>query len=403
MRFSPVRSLLFLSIGVPAILGVSPSQALDWYRWRGPSLNGVSLETGWQTTWPADGPKQLWKASVGTGFSSVSVSNGHLYTVGNDGSKTDTVYCFDAATGAPIWKHPYPAPLDPMFYEGGPSGTPAVDGDRVYSLSRKGDLLCLDVADGHAVWTRNVHEDPGDPIPTWGFSGSPVVEGDLVILDTGSAGTALDKKTGKVVWASNKEASGYASPVPFSAGSDRLVAQNTLEAVKPANGATAWSYPWKTQYDVNAPDPIIFDGKLFVTSGYGHGCALLDISKGKPLLLWQNKSLCSKVSNAVLWKGYLFSSDEGGSLKCLSWETGEVKWSEKSFGSGAIIIADGKIIGLGEKGELIVANASPDGFKPTARAQVLGGKCWTTPVLSNGRVYCRNAAGNLVCLDVSGK
>ncbi|HWF18883.1 MAG TPA: PQQ-binding-like beta-propeller repeat protein, partial [Verrucomicrobiae bacterium] len=154
----------------------------DWYRWRGPNLNGISTETGWQTQWPDEGPKRLWKASVGMGFSSMTVSHGHLYTMGNDGDATDTVYCLDAATGKPVWKHSYPCPLDPHFYEGGTSSTPIVDGDRVYSISRKGNLFCLDAATGKVIWSKNLPEELGCEIPTWGFAGSALVEGDLLIL-----------------------------------------------------------------------------------------------------------------------------------------------------------------------------------------------------------------------------
>jgi outer membrane protein assembly factor BamB len=368
----------------------------------------ISKETGWQAKWPDEGPKQLWKAQVGTGFSSMSVSQGRVYTLGNDGATTDTIYCFDAATGALVWKHAYPCALDPQFYEGGPSDTPTVDGDRVYSISRKGDLFCLDAAKGNVIWSKNVHTDLGNEIPTWGFAGSTLVEGDLLILDVGSAGLGLNKKTGEVVWHSANSAPGYSTPVVFEQGGQRFVAisaADTIEVIKPADGKSVWRFPWKTMYDVNAADPIISGGKMFISSGYDHGCALLDISTGKPKVLWENKNLRNHINTSMLWQGYLYGVDDISSsqyaLKCVAWDTGQVKWSELKFGKGSLVIADGKIIGLSGKGELMVAEASPNGFKPISQAQVLGGKCWTTPVLSNGRIYCRNAKGDLVCLDVS--
>ncbi len=410
MMKKTTQSLGLLFLGILAILPCPAARAEDWFRWRGPDLNGISRETGWLAKWPDEGPKRLWKASVGTGFSSVSVSRGHLYTMGNDGKDTDTVYCFDAVTGAQLWKHPYLCLLDPKFYEGGTSATPTVDGDHVYTLSRKGDLFCFNAADGRVVWSKNVHGDLGNDIPTWGFAGSPLVEGDLLILNVGAAGTALDKNTGKVVWHSDTGASGYATPVPFDSGGERtiaIMASEAIDAVKPSDGALIWSFPWKTLYDVNAADPIISAGKMFISSGYGHGSALLDISGNKPAVLWQNKNFRNHINSSVFWQGYLYGVDDVSNskyeLKCLAWDTGEVKWSEPKFGKGSLIIADGKIIGLGDKGELMVAEASPKEFKPISRAQVLGGKSWTTPVLSNGRIYCRNAKGDLVCLDVSGK
>lgn len=373
-------------------------------------MNGISTETGWQANWPDDGPKQLWKAEVGTGFSSMAVSQGRVYTMGNDGEKTDTVYCFDAATGAGVWKHSYASPLDPHYYEGGPSATPTVDGDRVYTLDRKGDLLCLDAAKGDLIWSKNVHRDWGDEIPDWGFASSPLVEGDLLILNVGSAGMGVNKKTGELAWHSATTVAGYSTPIIFDAGSARvavMLCKQTVEAFNPEDGKSAWSYPWKTEYDVNAATPIYFDGKLFVSSGYEHGSALLHISSGKPVLVWQNKNFRNHIASSVLWQGYLYGVDDISNteyaLKCVSWDTGEVKWTDPKFGKGTLIIAGGKILGLSDKGVLMVAEPSPAGFKPISQAQVLGGKCWTTPVLANGRIYCRNAKGDLICLDVSGK
>ena len=148
----------FVSLGLFGSL--AKPCALDWVRWRGPDLNGISRETGWLTKWPDDGPKRLWKAKVGTGFSSLAVANGNVYTLGNSGrgrgEEKDTIFCFDAATGKVIWSHAYEAKLDPKYYDGGPSGTPTVDGDRVYTLSKHGMLICLDTADGHVVWQKNV-------------------------------------------------------------------------------------------------------------------------------------------------------------------------------------------------------------------------------------------------------
>jgi outer membrane protein assembly factor BamB len=398
-----LKSWLFVVFTVPFL--AASARAADWYRWRGPDLNGVSGETGWLAKWPDDGPKQLWKASIGVGFSCVSVSQGRAYSMGNIEGGFDAVYCFDAVTGKLLWRHSYACDLDPKYFEGGPTATPAVDGNRVYTLSRKGDLLCLDAADGRVVWGKNITQDPGCQGPAWGFSGSVLIEGNLAILNAGSAGVAFDKSTGKLAWSSGRGKPGYCTPVSFDNGGQRAVAiigADTLHVVNPANGKTLWSFPWKTYYDVNAADPVISSNRLFISSGYDHGCALID-DRGAPKIYWQNKNLRIRVSNAVLGNGYLYSADQTGELKCLSWDTGEVKWSYKNFGEGSLIIADGKIICLSERGELMVADATPAGFKPISRVQVLSAKCWTLPVLANGRIYCRNTKGDLLCLDVSGQ
>lgn len=376
--------------------------ALDWYRWRGPDLDGISKETGWQTKWPAEGPKPLWKASVGTGFSSFSVANGRAYTMGN-ADATDTVFCFDAATGREIWKHSYPCPLDAKYYEGGTHGTPTVDGDRVYTLGKRGQLFCLDAAKGTVLWSKNLTEELGVKIPTWGFASSALVVGDLILLDVGSAGTALDKRTGKVVWTNGKDVAGYSTPQPFGAGGAvAILAARELVAVQAKDGKELWRAPWKTDYDINPAQPIFDGGRVFLSSGYNHGCALLKIAGGQASTVWENKNMRNHFNSCILWQGFLYGFDED-QLRCLDFANGAAKWTEKSTGKGALALADGKLIVMGEKGELMVAEASPDGFKPLSRAQALSGKCWTTPVLANGRVYCRNAKGDVVCLDVSGK
>ncbi len=376
--------------------------ALDWYRWRGPDLDGISKETGWRTQWPAEGSKPLWKASVGTGFSSFSVANGRAYTMGN-ADATDTVFCFDAATGREIWKHSYPCPLDAKYYEGGTHGTPTVDGDRVYTLGKRGQLFCLDAAKGTVLWSQNLTEELGVKIPTWGFASSALVVGDLILLDVGGAGTALDKRTGKVVWTNGKDVAGYSTPQPFGAdGAVAILAARELVAVQAKDGKELWRAPWKTDYDINPAQPIFDGNRVFLSSGYNHGGALLKIDGGQASTVWENKNMRNHFNSCILWQGFLYGFDED-QLRCLDFATGTVKWTEKSTGKGALALADGKLIVMGEKGELMVAAASPDGFKPLSRAQVLSGKCWTTPVLANGRIYCRNAAGNVVCLDMSGQ
>ena len=377
--------------------------ALDWPNFRGPDHNGISKETGWTTKWPADGPKQLWKAKVGMGFASFSVSKERVYTTGNS-SDSDSVFCFDANTGKEIWKYSFSAPLDPKYYEGGTSATPTVDGDFVYTFSKRGVIHCLD-AKGAVVWSKNLMQELKAEMPTWGFAGSVLIEGDLAILNVGSMGAAFDKKTGKVVWSSGTDVSGYSTPIPFDTGGERAVMmaiKQDVIALKATDGKELWRFPWKTQYDVNAADPILSGNKVFISSGYNHGGGVFDISAKPPKEIWNNKNMRNHMNSSVLWQGHLYGVDEN-QLRCLNFETGELKWTDKASGKGSLILADGKLIVLSEKGELIVADASPEAFKPVARAQIIGGKCWASPVLANGKIYARNSVGDVVCVDVSGK
>lgn len=394
-----------LSAWVLATGGIQGAE-FDWPNWRGPHHDGRSTETGWRETWPASGVRQLWKASVGTGFSSVAVAKGRVYTLGNR-SDTDTVYCFDAESGREVWKHSYPCPIDAKYYEGGPGSTPSVEGDRVYTLSKRGHLFCFRAGDGKVVWQKNLMEELGVKKPEWGFAGSPLVENNLLLLNLGEAGTAVDKATGNVVWHSGTNAAGYATPVLFQAGGDRCAAifsGKALIAVRVSDGRELWRYPWETKWDINAADPILVGDKIFVST-FDRGCALLKLSAAGPKPIWENKGMANHFNSCVFLNGGFFgvhgNTDQAEKdFRCLDVATGEVKWKFVGLGLGSVMAADKKLIVLSEKGELLVAPATTDAFKPTARAQVLGGKCWTVPVLSNGRIYCRNARGDLVCLDV---
>ena len=256
------RLLALSCLLAPLLSHLVGAAGVDWHRWRGPELDGISREKGWSITWPAEGPKRLWKASVGIGFSSVSVANGRAYTMGNAGDK-DTVFCFDAATGATIWKHTYDCELDPRYYDGGPSTTPTVDGEKVYTLSRKGHAFCFDAASGKIAWQKNVNDELGLAIfkentPEWGYSGSPLVVGEKLILNVGTSGAAFDKTSGKLLWSTGKLLSGYSTHVPFNAGAEQYLAvfgAKGAHGVALKDGKLLWDFPFETSYDVNAADP----------------------------------------------------------------------------------------------------------------------------------------------------
>jgi len=414
MAFSLMRFSLPGLVALGLFSNLAKPAASDWARWRGPDLNGISSETGWQAKWPDDGPKRLWKARVGTGFSSVSVANGKVYTLGNSGrgrgDEKDTVFCFDAATGKQIWSHAYEARLDPKYYAGGPSGTPTVDGDRVYTLGKRGQLLCLGATDGRVVWQKNVATETKAKSPTWGFAGSPLVIDNTLFVNVGARGTALDKKTGKILWSTGRESSSYSSFVPNVRDGRRelvMFAQKAVVGVDPKTGSVLWSYPWKTRHDSNAADPILIGDKVFISSGYDRGCALLKIDGNKVAKLWENKNMRNHFNPCVLIDGHVYGFDGNtgrASFKCLELATGRERWEEDSFsGFGAVQAIGKKLLIISNQGELIIAEANADAYTEISRAQVTGPKCWTTPVLANGRIYCRNSRGDLTCLDVSEK
>jgi len=406
MRRAWLNGTLVLSLALPA-------GAADWPQWRGPNRDGISMEKGWSVSWPKEGLRQVWKAQIGTGYGTVAVSKGHLYVLGNTADK-DTAYCLDSGTGKEVWKFTYDcAAKDPNGYHGVRS-TPTVDGDLVFITSRHGHLFCLGAGDGKVKWSKQYGKDYGAKTPTWGFAGSPLVEGDLLIVEPGGPGAsvvALKKATGEEVWKSGSAPASYSSPVIQNLNGERCVVVFSAQGAagrRVKDGKELWGFPWKTSYDVNAATPIIDGSKVFVSSGYGTGCALYDVSSNPPRELWKNKNMRNHVNSCVLWKGYLYGFDEN-SLKCLDFATGEVKWSEGKYGKGSLMLADGKLLLYSERGQLGLAEPAPEGYKELAFIQALpvrenypGGaakQTWAAPVLANGKIYCRSQ-DDLVCLDV---
>lgn len=396
-----LRILLALGVLLPA------ARATEWPHWRGPDRNGISVEKYWLTAWPAAGPAILWKGSVGLGFSSVTVSAGRLYTLGH-ASGQDTVFCLDATTGREIWKHSYPAELGDKFYEGGTTGTPTVDHDRVYTLSRWGDAFCFEAATGKILWNKNVQTETGARLPDWGFAGSPTIHENTLLLNVGEDGLALDKASGKILWKSSDKPSGYSTPLLWRRDGRleiALASGQCYVGVDPASGKESWRMKWVTQYGLNAADPVPIADRLFISSGYGKGGALIKpVAGGEPEVIWKTKLLRTQFNSAILFEKYLYGVDGDTTdkpvLKCLDASDGSVKWSDNANAIRSFIIANGHFIALGDKGELILAPARSDAFQPTARFQALGGKCWTAPVLANGLLYCRNLRGDLVCIDL---
>jgi outer membrane protein assembly factor BamB len=398
-------AVLLASLAATKSGWAQPAGWVAWPGWRGPYRTGVTTETGWNRAWSAAAPTVAWKASVGKGFSSFAVAGGRAYTLGNaDGQ--DTVFCLDLDTGQTVWRHSYPCSLTPLAYEGGPSATPVVDDGRLYTLSKSGDLFCLDAARGSVVWSKKFDAAPwklGDYPVNWGYAASPLVIHEKLFLSVGSAGMALNKADGRVLWDNGPGRPGYSSPVPFLQEQRlclALLVARGVVAVEADTGRLLWTVPWRTTWDQNAPDVIVADNKLFVSTGHGVGCALLDISTGTPQEIWRNKNMRNELSSSVLWQGLVYGFDKDR-LACIDWATGETRWSERGLGRGTLIVADGLLLALGDRGKLVLAETNGQGYKPLGTVEpVAEGRYWTAPVLSCGRILVRNAAGDVVCLDV---
>ena len=407
-----VNNIIAISIQVLLIAMMTVcAVADDWPNWRGPQHNGISNEVNWGGDWATCEPNVLWERQVGTGFSSIAVVDGRLYTMGNSdlvvGRITiehDVVYCLDANNGEIIWTHEYPSDLIPNLYEGGPSATPTIADNKVYTFSKQGMAFCLDANDGAVLWQSDLAADYGMRVPTYGFAGSPYVDGNLVIYNAGTHGMALYAADGTLAWETGTNRSGYSTPVPFDFEQQRLLVlmgERTFAAVHAQTGKVLWEHPWVTKYNANIPDPIVESNLVFVSTGYQEGSALFDVAAGLTRELWFQKNMQTWLNSSVLWQGYLYGpNDNGKALTCVQRSTGNIIWTQGGFGNGSVTLAGCKLIILSQAGELCIAEASPEGYREIGRGRILTGKCWSVPVLANGKIYARNAAGNLVSVEL---
>ncbi len=376
------------------------SPAGDWPNWRGPDRNGISQETI-----PENLPTELpiaWRAKIGIGFCSISVLGERVVTMGNSDDH-DTIWCLSAADGRVLWQHTYPCPLDPLYYEGGPGGTPTIYKGRVYTLSKKGHAFCLDLETGEVIWSRDLIGDHSFKLPEWSFASSPYIADDKVIHNVGRGGIALDLATGETLWAPSTETSGYATIVAHQ-DYHLLFSAKALIAINTANGQQLWEYPWKSSRDVNAADPVSLGERIIVSSSAG--TSLLDTSSNPPAEIWKQHDMKWYFNPGVVIEGYAYSihgtTHRPTEIICTDVATGDIVWSEAGYGSGGLIAASDTII-VFDKGILTLLDASSDGFQLRHRQTLLEGKCWTTPVLAHGQIYCRNAEGDLVCVTLQEK
>ncbi len=389
-----LAAMLFVGSGLSAA-------AEDWPHWRGPRRDNVSTEKGLIRTFPAEGPKVLWDRPIPGGWSQPSIARGKLYTMSED-QKEELVLCLDPKSGVPLWEYRYACDYDAypnldQRFKSGPRSTPTVDGDRVYTLGTTGILLCLNAADGKLVWRKDLKEMTDGKAPDLGYTHSPFISGDTLYIHPGGANTslaALSKKDGSVLWKGESDVLGYSTPILVEhEGKPQLIhfTGRGLVGLTPSDGKVLWRYDWKTAFDLNVATPIYKDGQLFISSNYGHGAALVKLEPGGTVKeTYATKAMQNWFTGSILHEGHLYGYNDNR-LTCLDWATGAMKWDRPGFGRGTLFIADGQLIVLSERGEVVLADASPADFVERARwKSPLKGPCWTSPVLSNGILYIRN-------------
>ena len=390
-----------------------PCVADDWPGFGGIRRDGVSTEKGLRLAWGDDEPKPLWKAKVGAGYSSVVEAAGLAYTVGNANGK-NTIFCFDVNSGEKKWTHSFPCEKAPKYFDGGSRATPAVADGILYLASHEGAFFAFEAKTGKVLWSKDLIEDFNGRRPTWGFSGSPLVSDGKVIVDTGSkdgALVAMNAKTGDLVWRGGSDEAGYASPMLRANKPTEILVFNRsgLCSFLLADGKPLYRFQHKTRYGINVAQPLDTGNSILISSAYGKGSALVDVSGRTAKAVWETESFSSQMASLVKKDNYAYGihGQTGGRAKyatlcCLDIWKGSTRWEQKGFGLGSVILVGDTLVILSDSGELALAEANPAGYMEKARFQVLGGKdSWTPPSYSNGRLYCRSSRGDVVCMGMA--
>ncbi|HTU22883.1 MAG TPA: PQQ-binding-like beta-propeller repeat protein [Gemmataceae bacterium] len=388
----------------------------SWPQWRGPQRDGVVHMPDLATKWPKDGPPLLWQKDIALGYSSFAVKDGRLYSLFQQGNK-EVVACWRVEDGEEVWRHEYECHANVAAFPG-PRSTPTLDGDRVYTVGSDGTMLCLDAATGSPHWQTDLLREFHAKSPKWGVAFSPLVDGDLLFTSpggpNGSSLAAFNKITGELVWKRLDDVAGYSSPIAVTVAGTRQILffmGESLVAVRAKDGELCWRYPWATTYDVNAATPVVFQARrgdqllhyVFISSGYGRGCALLKIAPTKggfeAKMVYSGKQMCSHFASSVRRGEYLYGIDDSY-LICLHLRTGKVMWKRPGCNKGSLLRVNDDLLVLGEDGKLWLLDASPE--KPTPKAEARpfrGGRCWTMPVLADGKLFLRDER-QMKCFDL---
>ena len=400
------------AVAVALAATVVTQAANDWPQYLGPSRNGVYAGPALADAWGANGPKAVWRKQVGQGFAGPAVVGNRVilfHRVGNE----EVLESLDAATGDAVWRYAYQTRYrDDFGFDEGPRAVPVVADGVIYTFGAEGQLHAVDLAKGTRLWSEDTMKRFGVPKGFFGAAGSPLVEGGRVIANVGGdkAGiVAFEAKTGKVLWSATDDDASYSSGVAATIGGHRLgvfLTRDSLVGLDPASGMVQFQRRWRARIaaSVNAATPIIVGDEIFVSAQYGPGAGVLRVNGSQLTEVWTSDDVLSNhYATSVFYNGYLYGfhgrQEFGPSFRAVEFETGTVKWSQEQFRAGSVLLAGDRLLITREGGELILASASPQAFKPIARAQILQGVVRPYPALADGLLYVRNE-NTLVCLDL---
>lgn len=400
--------LLFLCLTV-SITAQSPG---DWPQWRGPNRDGISKETGLLKQWPEGGPPLVWKANgAGTGYSSMSVSKGRIYTMGLRGDR-EYIIAFDAATGREAWATPHGSAYRDSRGDG-PRGTPTIDGNKGYALGANGDLSCFDATSGRIFWTMNVLSKFGGSNINWGISESPLVLGDKLLVNPGGPNAsivALDKKDGALIWKSQSDKAGYSSAITVDAGGTNQVVFFTSQravGLDLKDGKLLWEYQRPANDVANVATPVARANRVFISSDYGVGGGLVEIKAENNGVraneVYFTKEMRNHHSTSILVGDHLYGFSSS-ILTAMRFDTGEIAWKDRSVGKGSLVYADGHLYCFSENGVVGLVEATPAAYREKGRFTIKQQSLptWAHPIISGGRLYIRDQ-DTIYAFDVKAK
>lgn len=379
--------------------------AADWPKWRGPNEDGIAPETGINKEWNARPPEELWRVSLSDGgHGGPSVAEGKVFIIDHEGGE-DIVRALDLATGQDLWRFSYPDLTKPD--QGFTRTTPVYSEGKLYTVSNLGKVHCLNASRWEQIWSKDMRSDFRGARPNWGYGSSALVDGEKVIVCPGGDETevvALNKDTGETVWTrGGSDRPGYSTPVKaVIQGQEQyvLLTGKSVIGLSAEKGDLLWRFPWETDGDLNIATPVVIGDSVFVSSDYGHGCALVAVAPDGPTALWENKEVRAHFSSPIFYQDYIFANSNPGHLVCLDPQTGDAMWKREGFEKGGLVMVDGVIIAVdGRGGDVVMVAATPDSYQELGRIRPLGGQSWTAPIVAHGKLIVRNTTA-MVCLNL---
>ena len=408
----------------------------DWPQWRGPNRDGVWRETGLVGTFEKPQLEHLWRTEVGSGYCGPTVADGRVYVMDRllSPRQIERVHCFDARTGKNLWSFAYDCVYRGVQYDAGPRASVTIHDGRAYALGTMGHLHCFDAITGEVLFSRDLNSEYGIRMPIWGIAAAPLIEGDLLILQIGAEGgacvLALDRKTGKEAWRALDDGASYSAPIVIDqAGKQVLVvytAQNVV-GLNPQSGEVYWRHPFPpTHMPIGIATPVRHRDLLFVSNFYD-GSLLLRLEQNEPAVaqVWkragqseqQTDALHSIISTPYLEGDHIYGVDSYGELRCLRLDTGDRVWEsleavpKARWATIHFVRNHDNVWMFNEKGELIIARLSPEGYHEKSRARLIeptrdqlpsrrGGVVWSHPAFADRHVFARNDR-ELVCASLA--